>query len=580
MKLKTALMTALTVVAILHGQSYAAEQDEKRSDVRVLIDISGSMKKNDPKNLRIPALRIITNLMPKGSDSGVWAFGRYVNMLVPLKTVDETWQNNANIAAGKINSAGLFTNIGDAMAKSSWDWTKPDSTENRSMILLTDGMVDISKDPTKNKAEREKILNAILPRLKKAGVTIHTVALSEDADTELLSTLANETDGWFKQTSDAEELQRLFLKIFEQATPRDSLPLENNAFKVDASIEEMTLLVFKQSTENTTKLITPSGTSYTADSRENFLRWFASDSYDLITITKPDAGDWQIDAAVDPDNRVMVVSKLGLAVTDLPNNVLAGEQINYSVKLLEEGEVITKPDFLNLVDAKLKTDYAGQSGTTPLLKDAATGEFKQVFFAGKDDGVLEIKLEVKSPTFERSRTHAINIYGNPIQSDLQTSFIDSEPHKIYLRVAEGIFDLEQLKLTGKVEYPDETSQFVAIEQWQSEPIIEVKQYPEGGTFKVSLTVEGVSLSNRSFKSELPEIVFTTEALEGYGKQEPEPEPEPEPEEKQPAAQEQQPALQEKTEEIVEQPVEPVAKKTDEDPESEPEPEPINWTLWL
>ncbi|MDQ7050607.1 MAG: hypothetical protein Q9M92_14180 [Enterobacterales bacterium] len=60
----------------------------QKSDVRLLIDISGSMKKNDPNNLRIPALQLVTNLLPKGADAGVWAFGRYVNMMVPLSKVD------------------------------------------------------------------------------------------------------------------------------------------------------------------------------------------------------------------------------------------------------------------------------------------------------------------------------------------------------------------------------------------------------------------------------------------------------------------------------------------------------------
>ncbi|RLA17269.1 MAG: hypothetical protein DRQ56_09430, partial [Gammaproteobacteria bacterium] len=33
-------------------------------DVRVLIDVSGSMKQNDPRNLRIPALKLLVNLLP------------------------------------------------------------------------------------------------------------------------------------------------------------------------------------------------------------------------------------------------------------------------------------------------------------------------------------------------------------------------------------------------------------------------------------------------------------------------------------------------------------------------------------
>jgi len=57
------------------------------ADVRVLIDISGSMKKNDPNNLRRPALRLLVGLLPEDSRAGVWTFGQYVNMQVPLGKV-------------------------------------------------------------------------------------------------------------------------------------------------------------------------------------------------------------------------------------------------------------------------------------------------------------------------------------------------------------------------------------------------------------------------------------------------------------------------------------------------------------
>lgn len=567
----------LAIVAV--GHSVAAEEEsEKRSDVRLLIDISGSMKKNDPNNLRIPALRIVTNLMPKDSDSGVWTFGRYVNMLVPLKRVDKQWQEDANAAAGKINSAGLFTNIGDAMSKSTWDWNRPDSTESRSMILLTDGMVDISKEPGKNQAERQRILNDILPRLKASGVTIHTIALSDQADKELLSTLANQTDGWFQQVDNAEDLQRVFLKIFEQATPRDSLPLENNTFTVDNSVEEMTLLVFRKSDSQPTKLVTPQRSSITKDTSRSDTRWYSSSAYDLITITSPPAGKWQIDAAVDPDNRVMVVSKLGLSVASLPNNVLASEQITYSVKMIEDGEVITRPDFLNLVEAKLVTQYKGQTNTTPLLKDVQSGEFKQVFYAGTEDGVLDIKLVVKSPTFERSRTHAINIYGNPVETDLQQSFMEQEPHQVHLRVAEDVVDLESLKITGEIKYPDDTTQFVVLESLDTKRSFELKQFPEGGPYKVELKAEGQSPTGRGFSSELPAIIFDMEPLPGFGTEteeqaEPVPEPEPEPQKvEQPEVTEPEPEPE------VEQ-AEP-EKQTPQPEQEQVKDEPINWTLWL
>ena len=135
--------------------SFAADTGLSRpgaADVRVLIDISGSMKNNDPGNLRRPALRLLVGLLPEDSRAGVWTFGQYVNMQVPLGKVDRAWKARAIGGASGIHSRGLFTNIGEVIKRSSADWSGTPMKYRRHMVLLTDGMVDISKDPALNSA--------------------------------------------------------------------------------------------------------------------------------------------------------------------------------------------------------------------------------------------------------------------------------------------------------------------------------------------------------------------------------------------------------------------------------------------
>lgn len=66
---------------------FAATQND---DVRILIDVSGSMKKTDPSNLRVPAMKLINGLIPAGAKAGVWTFGRYVNMTVKWERLTKT----------------------------------------------------------------------------------------------------------------------------------------------------------------------------------------------------------------------------------------------------------------------------------------------------------------------------------------------------------------------------------------------------------------------------------------------------------------------------------------------------------
>ena len=79
-------------------------------DVRIIVDISGSMKNTDPSNLRIPALNLLLELMPEGAQAGIWTFGRYVNNLLPVAPVNDQWRQQAKQAALTINSVCLKTN--------------------------------------------------------------------------------------------------------------------------------------------------------------------------------------------------------------------------------------------------------------------------------------------------------------------------------------------------------------------------------------------------------------------------------------------------------------------------------------
>src|SRR3990167_319239 len=131
---------------------------EAPADIRLLIDISGSMKKNDPANLRIPAVNLMTELVPDGSKAGIWTFGQSVNNLVRHQSVDDKWRSYAKNEAKKINSVAMFTNIGAVLERASDDFGGDRRFDNTHFILLTDGMVDIDKNPAKNSSERERIL--------------------------------------------------------------------------------------------------------------------------------------------------------------------------------------------------------------------------------------------------------------------------------------------------------------------------------------------------------------------------------------------------------------------------------------
>lgn len=430
--------TLIFAVSLIFGCSIAtqasAKQAEPSHDIRILVDVSGSMKWNDPNNLRTPALRLLANLLPNNAQAGVWTFGQYVNMLVPIDKVDKKWKQRATAAAGEIHSKGLFTNIEGTLGKSTWDWKRKDPSFQRTIILLTDGLVDIDKRTEKNGASKKRIIDSIIPRLASAGVTIHTIALSGEADEMLLQQLAAASGGWYEKAESAENLERIFFRMFEKTTQPDTLPLIDNQIMVDSSIKEMTLLVFNHNIAKSTSVFPPKAQAFNRNSTPNNVSWHHESRYDLITISDPAPGNWKIDADVDPDNRVMVVTDLKMVTTSLPNNLYLDDEQPYYVSLTSEGEVITKSAFHRFVDITLEQTQDNQQRSHRLEDDGkgpdgrlGDGTYTLALDQILTEGRHELVTYADGTTFKREKRHLVNVYSSPVIATIEPEkILDSE----------------------------------------------------------------------------------------------------------------------------------------------------------
>lgn len=422
------LMGAMLLVALsparAEGPSPSLSQTVA-SDLRVLIDVSGSMKRNDPKNLRGPALRLLTELIPEGNSAGIWTFGRYVNPQVRHGVVDQSWKTRALAESRNIHSRGLYTNIENALKIASRGWDKPDPAYKRHMILLTDGMVDVSENDAEDAASRQRILEEILPRLKQLNVAVHTLALSGEVDQELMRAFALATDGVAKQVDSAEQLQRAFLHIFEQSTHTESLPLNENRFQVDELIQDMTVLVFSNAGGRPTRLRAPDGMEYSMRQHPKQVRWHHEQSYDLITVHKPPRGEWTILSEIDPDNRVMVVTNLGMFTDPPPTNLTLGDNLTISTQLHEKGKVIIARDFLELVKFNTRLisgqgearDYVMRDDGENGDREAHDGTYTVSISDVATSGDYDVLVTASSESFQREFRHQLQVYEQPFKSE-------------------------------------------------------------------------------------------------------------------------------------------------------------------
>ncbi|WP_417547322.1 VWA domain-containing protein [Marinobacter segnicrescens] len=416
MLLRKLLFTLTVVVALMLSPAYAQQgQDDSVRDIRVVVDISGSMKLNDPDNLRRPAVRLLAGLLPDGTGVGLWTFGREVNMLVPHGSLDDPLRNSLNEGSEKINSVAQRTNIGGAIETASDNWFAPGrSLRNTHLILLSDGKVDIAPSAARNNAERERILEQLVPQLASEGLTIHTIALSAEADLDLLGAIADHTGGVARVAGTADELSRIFADTLGQAVAANEVPLNNNRFSVDQGVEEFTALIFSSTApaERQLTLVTPDGSAIASDESVDGVRWVREVGYDLITIDQPVAGEWQLEGTLGEGSRVTVVSDLKLEVEPLPARFEPGDTLEVRAFFTEDGERITDGDFLRVIEVRLTmTTEDGRQGTRKLSEGEppVDGVYRDTIAQLQEPGQYQMELEADGGTFSRKYRQALTL---------------------------------------------------------------------------------------------------------------------------------------------------------------------------
>src|SRR5690554_259288 len=401
---------AVVLVVMLPLQATALEAAlalPEQADVRIVVDMSGSMKETDPDNLRRPAVRLLARMLPESSEAGLWTFGQYVNMLVPHGPVNEAWRNMAIERSEQISSVALHTNLGLAIEKASNDWISDGTLENTHLILLSDGKVDIPGDESASRAEEIRILENLLPSLKAKGATIHTVGLSERADIEFLRTLAAETGGSFRLAQSAEALNLAFADALNTAVPQEQVPIEGDTFSVDEGVTEFTALIFSggpSSELSNLKLAQPGGKLFTPESLPENVRWAAEPGYDLITVTDPASGQWRIVGDLGQGSRVTVVSNLRMVVSPIPPEFSAEAPVSLEVAFFEDAKAVTDGDFLGVMDVKLSITAAdGRRGTKVLSPDQPPedGVYRDTVEKLPEVGRYQIDVVADGGTFAR-----------------------------------------------------------------------------------------------------------------------------------------------------------------------------------
>ena len=372
-------------------------------DAVVIMDSSGSMKKTDPRELRKPAARIFINLLGSEDRLSVMSFSDNAYPITFLTPLDNEQNKDRSLnATDRVSSKGIHTNIYAAIKRGIEMLKESRSDERESiLVLLSDGKLDVG-DEAQSAELRMRIMQELIPILKQEKIKIYSIAFTSESDQQLLQEIADATDGRYALAASDDVLHKVFTKIFEQSKEPNMLPLFENSFMVDPSIREITIIANKKARDSKIHLEKPDGERINSTFKHKNLKWFVSDSFDMITLSQPQQGQWKI-LFSDDDNKAYIVADIKLRSRFEYKDQDNEAELSIQTWFEDANNTVTHNELTSTI--KLSLEIESPDGTLETV-DFTTADINGYFstsYKPAQNGIYSAIVTADSKTFQRQQ---------------------------------------------------------------------------------------------------------------------------------------------------------------------------------
>jgi uncharacterized protein (TIGR03503 family) len=307
---------------------------------------------------------------------------------------------------------------------------------------------------------------------------------------------------------------------------KNQIPFFENRFRIDSEVQSITLLMFRRAGSASVILVRPDGSKlHFNTAEENNVRWHDAATYDLIEINNPMPGPWQAIGRLLPESRIMVLTDIKLDVDPLPGNLMVGETVKVTARLLNGGAAVNAREFGDVLMLEVifistnnsEYDNFGRGiiqvatfrddgrGYDERARDGIlTGEFKLDFVAGQ----WTPKYIVRTALFTRElEQEPLILKPAPINPEIILSSTELENHQVVFQLTEPGVIAESLLIQGRIRYPDGSIDQFALNA-QDNPKATLEVLNKGfGSYILETAVFGSWQDNREFMLTMPELSF-------------------------------------------------------------------------
>lgn len=450
---------AIPVYAEPGKKTEAPSNSAQAPEIHLLVDVSGSMKKTDPQNLRVKAIKMFTYLIKQKASMGIQVFAKKTDELLSAAPVTQSFQSALNKKTYKITSDGAWTDIDGALNAANQGW----HSDKKVIVLLTDGTLDLGSESL-TKASRDKLTQSTISTLEKDGVRVFSIGFSNDADKKLLNDISVKTNGLSNVVLSANDLDTLLYTIFTAIVPANGTPLTTNkdtsrSINIDKNIHDMTLVFKKGAGINSLYLTDPK------HSKKSVLELTSKDistlNYSFINIQNPITGEWILSGPAQEIERALILTDINLISNFQSGVYFEGESLLLSAHLEDKGATITSPLFLEhmmmIVNLNNKAEHYSYN-----LSNKSEGLFKKKMTLSIPKGNYSAVILAKNESFSREIQFIIDVYDIPFKSELTSSsstllklinpeLIKSDATMVQVLLDKKVLDLPVIKASNSWE---------------------------------------------------------------------------------------------------------------------------------
>ena len=309
----------------------------------------------------------------------------------------------------------------------------------------------------------------------------------------------------------------------------NGIPLLQNRFRIDFTVDELTMIFFREFGSAPVVLVKPDGSKiFQSQADGDNVFWFDAATYDMISLKNPTPGPWQAIGQIQPGSRVMVISDLELHAEPLPKVIFSGEILKQTAYLTNHGSPIDYSEFRDVVELKIEfvstnnpnfNNFGSESQTIATFEDNGKGmderpldgTFTGQFNLAVADGEWTPVFSVSTPMFTREQVDPdLMLYPNPIKISVQLDEEGKGYHKLMVDAERQHVDMSSLLLDGKVRFPNGDIQNFSITDMSSAVREHLIVNYEFGVYRVKLTAYGNTVDGREFILDVPEFSFLSE----------------------------------------------------------------------